>query len=76
MDQVTRIDAAGNAQTLEMSAEDTLLTFSVNREGSTFLMDDTSMELLNHYYIQSVTENITISEINVDPLKEYAVSLN
>lgn len=52
------------------------MAFSVNREGSTFMLDDNSQKLVDTYYMQDVYNNIVVDEINVDPLESYNVMLN
>lgn len=85
----TLIDKAGNAfsevilekadgtkYVEKRAAKDTLLTFSVNRDGSTFDIDQNTVELLEKYYIQQVKNDIVIIEINADTLTEQIVTLN
>ena len=87
----TVVDKAGNAYedvtlskdredretyTEKRSGNDTLLTFSVNREGSTFNLDDNTINLLSRYYVQQVDDNVVIDEINVDTLNQKQVSIN
>ena len=87
----TVVDKAGNAYeevtlskdkedketyTEKRAGNDTLLTFSINREGSTYNMDDNTINLLSRYYVQQVDDNIVIEEINVDTLKKRQVSIN
>lgn len=85
----TVVDMAGNAYsevTLENErgdnyiekrfGQDTLLTFSVNREGSSFELDANTTDMINQRYIQNVNNDIVIFEINVDSLVESAVMLN
>ena len=50
--------------------------FSVNREGSTFAVNESTEKLINQYYVQSVDNNVVIEEINVDPVEKYSVKLN
>ena len=52
------------------------IVFSVNREGSTFLPDENTLNLINAYFVQEVANNIVVDEINVDPLNEYTVEMN
>jgi len=85
----TLVDKAGNAYskvTLERAdgnkydekrfGEDVLLTFSVNRNGSAFEIDENTTELVEKYYTQNVENDIVVVEINADPLKEYNATLN
>lgn len=58
------------------SGKETLLTFSVNREGSSFDLDDNTINLINKHYIQEVDNPVVISEINVDTLNQRKVSIN
>lgn len=50
--------------------------FSVNRDGSTFAVNEASAKLLEQYYVYSVNEDVVIEEINVDPIENYTVKLN
>ena len=50
--------------------------FSVNREGSTFLLSDDTSDLVEQYYVYSPSEDVVIREINVDPVETYTVRLN
>lgn len=58
------------------SGKETLLTFSVNREGSSFDLDDNTINLINKHYTQQVDKPVVISEINVDTLNQRKVSIN
>lgn len=85
----TVVDKAGNAYSdvtlsrkdgstynAKRSGKDTLLTFSVNREGSTFDIDKNTIKLLDRYYIQDVEKDVVIEEINADILEKKQVTLN
>ena len=85
----TVVDKAGNAYTevqlenadgetyLEQRAgADTLLTFSVNRQGSVFELGEGTIEIVKQYYVQNVYEDVVVVEINTNALKEYKVTLN
>ncbi len=85
----TIVDKAGNAfseETLEKAdgskyveqraGDDLLVTFSVNRDGSTFEIDKNTVDIVGQYYVQNVGNDVVIVEINADPLKEYTVTLN
>ncbi len=50
--------------------------FSINRNGSTFSVDESTDKLVNKYYVFNVYDNVVIEEINVDPVEEYTVKLN
>lgn len=66
----------GTTYVEERAGEDTLVTFSVNREGSTFELEDNTESLVNQFYVQAVNEDVVVVEINANVLKEYSVSLN
>lgn len=83
------VDKAGNAFTKvnlqrsngstyseDRDGDDTLLTFSVNRDGSTYEINNETKELIGKYYIQNVTKDVVISEINADTLTEHRVTVN
>lgn len=84
----TLVDKAGNAfsevilenadgkYVEKRAGRDTLLTFSVNRDGSTFDVDQNTIELLEKYYVQRVQNDVVIVEINADELTEQVVTLN
>ena len=75
-------DMAGNTTTTseivnskgDKAGEDEIL-FSVNRLGSTFSIKDDVKEIVDKGYIQEVTDDIVITEINPDTVDKYAVSL-
>lgn len=50
--------------------------FSINRDGSTFAVNEATDKLVNQYYVYSVNEDVVIEEINVDPIENYTVKLN
>ena len=76
----TTIDLAGNKNdTINGYGENKeyeQVTFSVNREGSTFALDASTKALVGAYFVKNVKADITISEVNVDPLAESTVELN
>ncbi len=73
-------DMAGNSYSkvvLEDGKEYSNVTFSVNREGSTFTISDKyTADVMANYYVKEISENIVIEEINVDPIEKYVVTLN
>lgn len=69
-------NAEGNTYVEKRSGTDKLVTFSVNRNGSTFDIDSYTKELIESYYAQNVTQNVVIYEINADPIVESTVTLN
>ena len=69
-------NADGETYTEQRSAGYILVTFSVNREGSTFEIDSDTAELVEQYYVQNVQNDVVIVEINADHLKEHTVTLN
>ena len=50
--------------------------FSINREGSTFAIDEYTDKVINQYYIYSVEKDIVLVEINADPITNYSVLVN
>ncbi len=58
------------------SGNNTLVSFSVNRRGSNFVVDDNTAKLVEQYYIQNVNDTIKIIEINANELVESTVSVN
>jgi hypothetical protein len=59
---------SGNAELNQMS-------FSVNRKGSTFALDENTTTLIQNYYVKDTENDIVLFETNVDPLKTYEISL-
>lgn len=53
-----------------------ILKFSVNRNGSSFQLNEETVELVSQYYLKDVNRDIVIEEVNVDNLEEYSVFLN
>ncbi len=74
--EVTLEKADGTQYVEKRAGEDTLVTFSVNRDGSTFEVDENTVGVVEQYYVQNVENDVVIVEINADPLKEYTVTLN
>lgn len=52
------------------------IRFSVNRNGSTFSVDENTAALLEQYYTYDVRNDVVIFETNVDPVEHYTVKLN
>lgn len=76
----TVMDMAEN-ETIEMLLEDgeayEEVTFSINRNGSTFAYGNEFTEkLVEQYYVYSVNEDVVIVEVNVDPIENYVIKLN
>lgn len=69
-------DEAGKVKEIDREEDDTLITFSVNRSGSAFSLGNSTLDLVDRYYVQNLSEDITIIEVNVDPLKEYVIKHN
>lgn len=87
--QCTVVDKAGNAYAeihLEdqngspyvenRSGNDSLVVFSVNRDGSTFMLDQTTSDMVHQYYVQNVLNDVVVVEVNADPLSEHHVTVN
>ena len=74
--QVTLQRADGSTYVENRAGNDTLITFSVNRDGSTFELDKATAKLVDDYYVQDVYNDVVISEVNVDELSEFKVTLN
>ena len=84
----TVVDKAGNAfteftgndgktvQVKDLTADEGLLIFSVNRLGSTFYADENTIALFDQYYVETVLNDVVIYEINPDVLTEHSVSMN
>ncbi len=72
------LDESGNAVQEARTEADEIIAFSVNRDGSVFWIEDNgyTQSVVNHYYVQSVEEDLQIFEVDVDPLNSYEVTLN
>lgn len=66
----------GSLYTEKRAGGDTLLTFSVNREGSVFEFTQDTGKMLRAYYVQEVPEDITFIEINADQIEKRAITIN
>lgn len=56
--------------------EKSSITFSVNRNGSTFFLNPNTIKIVDAYYVRDVSEAIILSEINVDSLEKIDITLN
>lgn len=50
--------------------------FSINRNGSTYGIEENTADLIEKCYVQNVTDNVVIIETNADVLSEYKVTVN
>ena len=75
-DIISITDDEGNIQENNKTEDNILLTFSVNRDGSAFSLEQSTLDLIEKYYVQAVSEDIRIIEVNVDPIMEYVVKNN
>ena len=74
-EEITLYRKDGTAYTAKRTGADDLLTFSVNRSGSVYEMTSYTAALTEKYYVQRVTEEVAIVEINANPLISYVVTL-
>ncbi len=84
------IDKAGNSynsvkydndgkEPVSVAAEeqsDVITSFTVNREGSVFWMDDESLEAVGSYYVQGLSSDLVIYEVNADRLSSHELMIN
>lgn len=68
--------ADGTTYTEEKTQDETLVEFSVNRNGSTYELDENTMDVVGKYYVQNVPNDVVIVEINADELVSHEVTLN
>lgn len=62
---------------LDAEEEYEQVQFSINRNGSTFAYGNRYTEMLvQQYYVYSVNEDVSIVEVNVDPIENYVITLN
>lgn len=78
----TFTDSAGNVtSTKEVIGTDNKaigtdeIMFSVNREGSTFRVDDDTLKSIETGYVQNISKDIVITEINPNEIEKRSVSL-
>lgn len=57
------------------SAMDSIM-FSVNRNGSTFMLNESTQALVDNYYVQEVGEAVILQEVNCDPVVEHKIMVN
>lgn len=50
--------------------------FSINRNGSVFILDDTTQNAVERYYLYGVPSDIVIKEINVNPISNCTIKVN
>lgn len=53
-----------------------VVKFSVNRNGSTFMLDEPTQELVEDYYVQEVKDAVVLQEVNCDPITQHFVTVN
>lgn len=75
-EQITLYDKDGKAYTADKTAADVLTSFSINRKGSAYGIDENTAQLVEHYYVQRVNDDVVLVEINTDEVKEHSVTLN
>ncbi len=74
--EVTLEKPDGSTYVEERFGADTLLTFSTNRQGSTYELPKETNNVVSQYYVQNVTDDIVLVEVNTDTLKEQKITLN
>ena len=67
--QVLLVDEKGETYEEARCGADRLMSFSVNRKGSTFQLDAYTSSIVGKYYIDAVTQDLVITEVNVDSLE-------
>lgn len=77
----TATDLCGNTTNTirvadSQNAELSQVIFSVNRNGSTYAMNESTSALLKNYYMKSVDNDIVVSETNVVPVTERTIKVN
>jgi hypothetical protein len=75
---LTATDLAGNViDTMYVEASDETtneLMFSVNREGSTYGVDDATKKILDGYYTNGLTDDLHVTVINVDEIEGFVIT--
>ncbi len=66
----------GRAYTEKLTSKDVLATFTVNRNGSVYELKESTTELIENKYVQSVPSDVEITEINADPISDIKITLN
>ncbi len=74
--EIHLLDKEGKEYTEDRAGSDDLVTFSVNRDGSTFRLDEATTALVQNYYVPRPSSDIVIEEINPDALTSQQLSVN
>lgn len=74
--EVNLIDENGGKYTEAIGDETELVSFSVNREGSVFELDEETGDVVQSYYVQNIGNAISIVEVNANELISHSVSVN
>lgn len=61
---------------MDAASDISFLNFSVNREGSAYMLENYADTVAASYYIKEVDDDIVIVETNVDKLENYTIELN
>ena len=79
----TAVDKSGNTTSVikvldedNKTIEEEEVLFSVNRHGSTFMLDENTKKIVDKGYVKEITEDIVITEINPDIVNDYVVTLD
>lgn len=76
----TAADMAGNSNeniyVSDGGAQLSQVMFSVNRNGSAYMLDEYTQRSVDKYYVDNVDNDIVIIEVNVNDLESYTVELN
>ena len=74
--EVTLQRENGSTYVARRSGNDVLVEFTVNRNGSVYRALDYAVDLVKKYYVQNVTDDVVVEEINADVLESYKVTVN
>lgn len=75
-DTATLFKSDGEKYEKEYKDNTDLMLFSVNRTGSTFMLDNSFEKIVSDYYIKSVDDDMIITEINADEITHSSVYVN
>ncbi len=75
-DSATLFNSNGEKYKKDYKDNAGLMSFSVNRSGSTFMIDNDLKQVVDNYYINSIDDDIVITETNADEITQSVIYVN
>ena len=75
-ESVNIMGSDGNVQSQNFQQGESLINFSVNRDGSTFSLDENTMKLVENYYVQKAAHDVVVTETNPDEVVSCNIKVN